>query len=78
MSKAKGRSNNSRKILVRFVRTMLDQMVPKKKKVKMHSSVSTPKNVTLISPGIGGSYFLSLHSKSPISVTPKKIPPQKS
>ena len=55
---------------------MSENMEPKKKKVGINPSVSKPKHISLLLV-IGDSSSLYQHSKPSMSVTPEKIPPQK-
>ena len=49
----------------------------KKKKFNINLSVSTSKHIALLSPGIDDSSYISQHTNFSMSVTPQKIPPQK-
>ena len=49
----------------------------KKKKFIINLSVSTSKHIALLSPGIDDSSYISQHTNFSMSVTPQKIPPQK-
>ena len=52
-------------------------MVPKKEKVITHWSLSTPKHIALLSPGINDSSPLTQHAISSMIVAPENIPPYK-
>ena len=43
----------------------------------MNESVSTPKHISLLSPGIDDSYYIYQHNKSSMSMAPGEIPAQK-